>query len=792
MNLEYIFFLMLLYSNKISKSKPLFSHYLPPIHKFELVVPQYGNVLLWNTLSNLTAQFPRTITVPVTLYSSQQILVNKLKDKFLAKILQIRSYRYSQLKKPKLTIVTNTNAFEKELIYSKIWGQIIIFIFNAQQIKSTVTFPNEFSISFRIPVILLKQEPLVSKTLVWTVHSVSDGELNTNRKTSSFSNTYAVVRTVWGKQNLDESCNLQTAKLSDCIQKVTFTVNALMKKHGENVFVRELCRFSMNQISMNLQMHPTNYKADQILHSMINYESNGRKFGSQKIYKNFMHTAMYLIFFPDMARFANARDTCEPGNSTLEYHLYATIFGENGNDKVWGTAPGSDKLVFVKYMTHLVSFNFLTCNSIEHTVNYVMFASYFDPHVWYSLAMCAIILFCVMYGYHRKSAEHAAESTILLIFLPPLLSVSVDPDKWTRQTFFMRFVIFIWILGAFLVNSYYQNIVISDFTIPIEAKSPWSGIYDLRNFTILSFLNKKSKYVGRVTNDVEYRFFQYKTATGGISRIVFEKGSLLYTASTKSFVGWFHTDFGSAMWSLFNPLCPFWSQFSERGIETERCEKNGRLIFNMEPYNVENIVDLYEKFSRCDQKNALIDSVDTIKAVESRVNVHGERKRFWSGDLNRLEIEEPIYWEFEEILAEDDIHLKRLKSLVESGLYAYLKSWTNPVNTTVLSQLEQKVYENSSVYGNTGVRPLSLKSNIVSIFFMYGACTLVITIFWVVLMISKLFTRWGVNLHMVRHFFGKYFEGWFKQGCKYFNFYLLKTQNGSKPMHVFKSWNKYR
>ena len=144
---------------------------------------------------------------------------------------------------------------------------------------------------------------------------------------------------------------------------------------------------------------------------------------------------------------------------------------------------------------------------------------------------------------------------------------------------------------------------------------------------------------------------------------------------------------------------------------------------------MENIADIYENLSRCEQKVALVEKAETIKLIKSRLNVRGKSKTFWSGNPNHLQIEQPIFWGFDVPSGMKDIHLTRLKSLVESGLYNYVKSLMNPVNATVLAQLDALV-KNKDNHENIGIRPLSLDSKIVSIFFFYSVCVVGVSIFW--------------------------------------------------------------
>jgi len=416
------------------------------------------------------------------------------------------------------------------------------------------------------------------------------------------------------------------------------------------------------------------------------------------------------------------------------YHVYTNIYGEQTSEKEW--ALNGDSSISSKYATDLLAYNFLTCNSANHPVNNAMFADYFDLYVLFSLLLCAMTIVCTVYGYHKKSLGSSIESSILLIFFPPLLNVYVEPDQWVRKTFFMRSILFVWILCSFFINSMYQNIVISDFTKPLDAVSPWSGIYSLKGFTIFSSLMEHASSVqfvidNGIKNNSQFYYITYRSKSGKNTAHIFMNDSLLYNASFVSAVAWFYTGLGYSMWSLFEPVCPTWSNEVRRENSIDSCVEKGKLIFDMEPFQSKNTAEIYANLSRCEEKNALVETADTITAIQSRLNVRGQRKKFWSGDINMLQIEQPVFWVFEMVPNENDVHLRRLQSLIESGLYAYLKKIMNPINEEVLTKLEQKV-KNRGEYENIAVQPLTLESNVVSIFYIYGACNIAIIIFWLV------------------------------------------------------------
>ena len=146
------------------------------IYKFDSVIPTYGDVLLWNQLWNLTAKYPEQLSVPVILYCNQEKLAGDLKH--LTKFVLIRRFLFHQPRKPRLTIVSNRNAFEQNLVYNLMWDKIILFIFESQNIQ---TFKKRVTVAvkipFRIPVNFMAQKVVKPKTHYWIPSTVNDGEL---------------------------------------------------------------------------------------------------------------------------------------------------------------------------------------------------------------------------------------------------------------------------------------------------------------------------------------------------------------------------------------------------------------------------------------------------------------------------------------------------------------------------------------------------------------------------------------------------------------------------------------
>ena len=99
--------------------------------------------------------------------------------------------------------------------------------------------------------------------------------------------------------------------------------------------------------------------------------------------------------------------------------------------------------------------------------------------------------------------------------------------------------------------------------------SPWSGIYDLKDFKILTSFKefahpslekvKTNTYVDDTTKfeKITSIFFDvYSHPEMCLLTLDQKLFGILHNCSSKTTTAWLFTGFGASMWSLFKPVCP--------------------------------------------------------------------------------------------------------------------------------------------------------------------------------------------------------------------------------------------
>jgi len=149
------------------------------------------------------------------------------------------------------------------------------------------------------------------------------------------------------------------------------------------------------------------------------------------------------------------------------------------------------------------------------------------------------------------------------------------------------------------------------------------------------------------------------------------------------------------------------------------CEDKAEMMTMLDPVQMYDWISIFTKLKNCKNKVAYVSKSAEIMKLGRKLNKPGRPKRFQSGSQNQLT--RLIFWSFRVALENDvdDIHLKRLKNLVEFGLYRYLKNTAiNSTNMKVLRQNEK---------GGEFIS-LNLESNIASLFYLYCFFSVVICI----------------------------------------------------------------
>ena len=376
----------------------------------------------------------------------------------------------------------------------------------------------------------------------------------------------------------------------------------------------------------------------------------------------------------------------------------------------------------VSYIVNSDSFDFLTCNSMEPKIVYTMFAQYFDLYVWLSLVFSIVFLSALI-----RLKQKSDWGALVLKFVGILLNISICIGKVSsgKKWSFVHCVWFIWFFGALVLNNWYQIVVISDFIRPATVISPWDHIFSLNGFSIVTPLGENLPHLERLKNYMVFRHnkklntlrVQYTHEKSFMTTKTVSNGTILYESAknhTTAVLAWGYTALGYAIWSMFGDLCAQTWRGSNSSTLTNKygCKETSEMITSLDPVQMYDWDTIYTKIKNCDNKVAYVSKSAEIIEFTRKVNQPGRPKMFQSGNQKNGQLSQFIFWSFRVASKNDadDIHFKRLKNLVEFGLYKYLKKLTmNSTHITILGRNEKR----------REFTPLNLESNIASFFYMY-------------------------------------------------------------------------
>jgi len=424
-----------------------------------------------------------------------------------------------------------------------------------------------------------------------------------------------------------------------------------------------------------------------------------------------------LIFSPEIPTWIR--------NCVNESHPYSVLDYFLDDMEIYSELPVSTnpsiyfKSTHISYMVDSESFDFLTCNSMRPKIVYTLFAQYSDSYVWLCLVFSIVFLTALI-----QLKQKGDWGDLIFKFLGILFNIStcigkvISGKKWS----FVHWVLFIWFFGAFVLNNWYQIVVITDFIKPAAVISPWNHIFALHEFSIVTPLGENFPDLERLKHLTNFLH------TGKSIRVEFtyEKslmktksvfnGTFLYESAknhSNAVLAWGYTAFGYSIWSMFGNICAQTWLNSNSSTHTEMygCKEKSELMTTLDPVRMYDWETIYTKIKKCDHKVAYVSKSAEIMEFKRKVNKPGRPKMFQSGNQNNRHVSLFIFWSFRAVSVNDgDIHLKRLKNLVEFGLYRYLKNAAiNSINNTFLGQNEK--------YGE--FIPLNLESNIASFFYVY-------------------------------------------------------------------------
>lgn len=256
------------------------------------------------------------------------------------------------------------------------------------------------------------------------------------------------------------------------------------------------------------------------------------------------------------------------------------------------------KYAWVPYIVDSESFDFLTCNSMKPKIVYTMFVQYFDSYVWLCLVFSIVCLTALIQMKHKVDW-----GDLVLNFVGILLNIStsigkvITGNKWS----FVHWLFFIWFFGAFVLNNWYQIVVISDFIKPATIISPWDHIFSLHEFSVVTPLGENSPHLDSLRN---FTIFQETRALNIIwihythekSLIRFPPAvyndTILYNSAinnhSNAVLAWGYSAFGHSIWSMFSSLCKcIWRGLnSPTCVDEHGCKGKNEMLANLDPVHI--------------------------------------------------------------------------------------------------------------------------------------------------------------------------------------------------------------
>jgi len=320
---------------------------------------------------------------------------------------------------------------------------------------------------------------------------------------------------------------------------------ANLKKEQQSKFLKDFCYSNLRSVT-NLSRECKS-KEDCLLSSLSHYLLKTECF-------SFAGQLCSVLFSPEIPTWIR---NC--GNESHPYSLFDYFLDDM---EVYTELPISTKpsvyfkSTHISYMVDSESFDFLTCNSIEHKIVYTIFAQYFDLYVWLSLVFSIVSITALI---RLKQKSHWGD--LVLNFIGILLNISTYIGKVfaSKKWSFVHWVLFIWFFGAFVPNNWYQIVVISDFIKPAAVISPWNHIFALHEFSVVTPLGESFPSLESLRNLTNFqdrgkvRFIYEKSFMK--KKVPVVKGTILYESAknqSSAVLAWGYTAFGHRMWSMFD------------------------------------------------------------------------------------------------------------------------------------------------------------------------------------------------------------------------------------------------
>jgi len=573
--------------------------------------------------------------------------------------------------------------------------------------------------------------------------------LEFSQPTGQIQNVYFTIRTYKYATSpvgsVKEKC-LQLESIWECLQRLAARLRAYQSKYRTQLLTSFL---SLQNVSFHLHRRFQNEQqnsATVVMNKSWSFEEN----------------IFYELHRPDFSLVPTINETVlvqwvsNVLSPESEFFFLVTSFpylAEHALDKL---AQEGTPYNYHAVVVDTRSFNFLTCSQLSPRISFAIYLYAFDPSAWglilgslLSITACVSLFVFRSLPYEWIHFRSIVGSNFLWA-LGPLLNVSTELQRpASKVSLALAICIPLWLLLGFVLNSYYQNIVISHVISPLKLESPWqtAGVEDLRGLElytplVVTALNEHNfphcisrDYFHRIDfsesglyHGVEWNDPQ-RQRPGSPVIVVVSKDSVLGRTpfDPEAIFGWACSEWGSIMFPVRNFFdldrnCASFQFNSSDGVPPH-CFRKAETLRQLTTFDWSNCTRFLNQLTTgCGLGNnrvAYVDNSETVELVWSELQKRVRRDSFLKGDpeakssqLYRI----PRAWAFTQYTDEPNLYARRLQKLLESGVYRYLKRWGTAVEEQKIGAIRDHAGLNAFEKKRTRQ---GLDSNLVSVFYIY-------------------------------------------------------------------------
>ncbi|CAL8145937.1 unnamed protein product [Orchesella dallaii] len=350
------------------------------------------------------------------------------------------------------------------------------------------------------------------------------------------------------------------------------------------------------------------------------------------------------------------------------------------------------------------SYNFLTCDGAQTSVNFLSYLIPFQLPVWSMLILSigiTVIVMLVLKSFFVTLGNTSELSTvsIILTITAFLLDTEVNVGAMTSRTRSFRGFLAIWGYAALILNTAYRGDNFANFIAPIDDYSMWSKFTDLKNFTLITPASR--------LNDPKSQ-----SSTFQFSLIKWLKNRM--------------DDESYAKFYLVN-----WNQnirydgkiLKNYSFQNSRDITFAQFFSNLKPVVLSkgrgaDVKEVVEYVSNCKRTAFVADHTrinrlnQEVRESEEKWNLTGAGKRIYSGN-------DKLFNEFRvwgSTKSSGSYLIRRMGYFMGSGIYQFWSQFYKKGSTSKMQQQSHALSENVA---------LSLHSNLVTIFYIFNVCCII-------------------------------------------------------------------